>query len=88
MCWPERVQAFLEAAGYPMSALGELARGDCPAFTERVREVVRRDLAAYGTAARGRDGLLARSAGAGISESETARLTGLSRNTVRKFFHG
>ncbi|WP_446045340.1 hypothetical protein [Streptomyces olivaceus] len=86
-CRPDRVQALLEAAGYPMSALQELATGDYRAFAECVRSLVRRDLAEYGVHARGRDGLLARSAHAGIAEAETARLTGLSRNTVRKVLH-
>ncbi|MEU7428584.1 hypothetical protein [Streptomyces sp. NPDC040750] len=83
-CRPGRVAALLEAAGYPVPALQELATGDYPAFAERVRDLIRRDLAAYGSVARGRDGLLARSAHAGIAEAETARLTGLSRTTVRK----
>ena len=86
-CRPELVQALLEAAGYPMPALQELAAGDYAAFAEHVRDLIRRDLAAYGANARGRDGLLARSARVGIAETETARLTGLSRNTVRKVLH-
>lgn len=86
-CRPELVQALLEAAGYPMPALQELAAGDYAAFAEHVRDLIRRDLAAYGANVRGRDELLARSARVGIAEAETARLTSLSRNTVRKVLH-
>ncbi|MFF7098207.1 hypothetical protein ACFY9A_38370 [Streptomyces rubradiris] len=86
-CRPEMVLALLEAAGYPVPALQELATGDYPAFAEHVRDLVRRDLAAYGDQARGRDRLLARSASVGIPETEAARLTGLAGNTVRKVLH-
>ncbi|MGW1604828.1 hypothetical protein [Streptomyces eurythermus] len=79
-----RVLAILEAAGYPVPALREPGTGDYPAFVEHVRDLVRRDLAEYGIQARGCDRLLARPTSVGIAEREAARLTGLSRNTVRE----
>ncbi|WP_274036388.1 hypothetical protein [Streptomyces sp. MMBL 11-1] len=86
-CRPELVQALLEAAGFPMPALLQLAAGDYAAFAQHARDAIRRDLVAYGAINRGRDDLLARSARVGIKETEAARLTGLSRNTVRKVIH-
>jgi hypothetical protein len=83
-CRPWQVEALLEAAGYPMSALHELGTGDYHAFAEQVRALVRHDLKTFGTITRSRDELLARSAHAGIPETEAAHLTSLSRNTVRK----
>ncbi|MFE2640136.1 hypothetical protein ACFXKF_36230 [Streptomyces scopuliridis] len=87
-CRPAQIDVLLEAAGFPMVTLQNLQdvddRADFAAFADSVRDTARRELAAFGDTVRGRDTLLHSSARVGISEVESAHLTGLSRNTVRK----
>jgi hypothetical protein len=87
-CRPAQFDALLEAAGFPTATLQTLQSvdggADFAAFADSIRDMARRELAASGDTARGRDPLLRRSARVGITEVESARLTGLSRTTVRK----
>lgn len=87
-CRPAQIDVLLEAAGFPMVTLQNLQdvdhRADFAALADSVRDTARRELAAFGDTVRGRDTLLHSSARVGISEVESAHLTGLSRNTVRK----
>ncbi|MFE5675507.1 hypothetical protein ACFQ7B_05130 [Streptomyces erythrochromogenes] len=81
---PERLAALLEAAGHPLALVRTLLeRGSVDDLHAQAQDQVRADLKEFARTVGGRDDLLRRAGRLGLSESETARIAGLSRTTVR-----
>ncbi|MET9842200.1 hypothetical protein ABZZ01_31100 [Streptomyces virginiae] len=81
---PERLAALLAAAGHPLALVRTLLeRGSVDALRAQAQDQVRADLREFARTVGGRDDLLRRAGRLGLSESETPRVAGVSRTTVR-----